>query len=59
MRPLEGGVARIVAGVVAAIPLAMSGVMSPAPFITAAPQTVSGVLYLASGVLGATSAAGG
>ena len=58
MRPLEGGVALIIAGVVTAIPVISSGVISPALFIMAAPQVVSGALFLAAGMLGANSGAG-
>ena len=58
LRPLEGGVALFIAGVVTAIPVIASGVISSAPFIMAAPQIVSGVLFLAAGMLGANSGAG-
>jgi hypothetical protein len=60
MRPLEGGIALIAGGVVAAIPPAISRVISPATLVIAAPQILSGVLFFVAGMLaGRASASSG
>ena len=51
MRPLEGGGALFIAGVVTSIPLAQATVISPATIIMAAPQIVSGALFFVAGML--------
>ena len=51
MRPLEGGVALFIAGLVISISLPQSALMSPAIAIMAAPQVVSGVLLFIAGML--------
>ena len=61
MRPLEGGIALFVAGAVYAasfviqvvrfMPLPRSSILSPAMLIQGAPQMLSGVLFLISGML--------
>jgi hypothetical protein len=51
MRPLEGGVALFIVGVVISISLPESAVMSPAIVIMAAPQVVSGALFFIAGML--------
>jgi hypothetical protein len=57
MRPLEGGVALFIVGMVTSIPFPESAVMSSGIMIMAAPQVVSGALFFIAGMLarGATT----